>query len=266
MFKKLFLMVLIVCSLPSLATEVLVWDKAPLSLRLEVGKERIVSFGNQNVVVGVPASLRSKLRVQSAAGVAYLEPVAAFPSQRVEFKLVESNTLIFIDVFAAMPDDEAPLEPAKVLIKRALDRKKQEEAARVGELAGPKATPIDLTRYAAQSFYAPSRLLDDRWGIAVTDLGKIEGLDLLFGGTSAGLFKITPVKQFAVNGMFLSALLLENQSSYPQVFRHPDIYPIYEFATPQHMNMGASGAVDDHTMLYLITRKPLNSYSEFVGF
>jgi len=53
------------------ATEIMRWQRLPLSVPLLVGQERIV-FVDKNVRVGVPASAAGRLRVQSAGGAVYL--------------------------------------------------------------------------------------------------------------------------------------------------------------------------------------------------
>ncbi|WP_312930599.1 DUF3438 family protein, partial [Stutzerimonas nitrititolerans] len=71
------------------ATELVRWERLPLAVPLVVGQERIV-FVERNVRVGVPASVGSRLRVQSAAGAIYL--LASEPIEPTRLQLQDADT------------------------------------------------------------------------------------------------------------------------------------------------------------------------------
>ncbi|EHJ8951405.1 DUF3438 family protein, partial [Salmonella enterica] len=66
---RLFLLLLF--SLPALATEVVRWEQIPLPVALHVGQERRVEVGKP-VRIGYPAGLEGKVRLQSAGGNVFL--------------------------------------------------------------------------------------------------------------------------------------------------------------------------------------------------
>jgi hypothetical protein len=70
--------------------ERITWRKAPVELALTVGKERRVDFPGP-VKVGVPATLRAVLRVQSVAGSVYLLARQPFEPARMMVRAMEGG-------------------------------------------------------------------------------------------------------------------------------------------------------------------------------
>jgi hypothetical protein len=60
------------------AVEVKYWDRLPLAIPLTVGQERILIL-DEDVRVGLPSAIASKLRVQSVGGTVYLRAAEALP-------------------------------------------------------------------------------------------------------------------------------------------------------------------------------------------
>mgnify|MGYP006209487287 CR=1 FL=1 len=96
------------------AVQILRWERLPLAVPLVVGQERIV-FVDFNIRVGVPASLGSRLRVQSAAGALYLLASEPVEPTRLHLQDADTGTVILLDI-AAEPaqDGQPPLEPVRI--------------------------------------------------------------------------------------------------------------------------------------------------------
>ena len=91
------------------AVEILHWQRLPLTVPLHVDEERVI-FVNRDVRVGVPASLASRLRVQSAGGAIYLRANETLEATRLQLQDTNTGDLILLDVAATPADDnEAPL-------------------------------------------------------------------------------------------------------------------------------------------------------------
>ena len=79
------------------------WQKTPIALALNVGKERRVDFPGP-VKVGVPATLQAMLRVQSVAGTLYLLARQAFEPTRLMVRTLEGGDVYLLDLSASEKD------------------------------------------------------------------------------------------------------------------------------------------------------------------
>lgn len=158
------------------------WERIPLQIPLQVGLERVV-FVDKNVRVGFPPALNGKLRVQSTGGAVYLKADSAFPQTRVQLQDVESGEVILLDVTAG---EKGPSEPVRLVysgevntVSSTADTHRQAENSGSGIQPGSDDStqakrkkvqysapiPVLLTRYAAQSLYAPLRTVEAVPGI-----------------------------------------------------------------------------------------------------
>ena len=101
---KLVALFLLLTSSVTASTTDLVWDKTPIPLDLEVGEERIVHFAD-SMSVGLPANLRSIVRVQSIGNSVYLLATEKFERQRVLMRSTTDGSIVVFDL-------AADLEPA----------------------------------------------------------------------------------------------------------------------------------------------------------
>lgn len=97
------------------AVEILRWERVPLAVPLVVGQERVI-FIDRNVRIGVPESIDSHLRVQSAGGAIYLRASEPIPPSRLQLQDVESGALILLDIAAEPAKAGQPaLEPVRIV-------------------------------------------------------------------------------------------------------------------------------------------------------
>lgn len=250
------------------ATEILRWERMPLAVPLQVGVERVI-FVDRNVRVGVPASVNDKLRVQSAGGSIYLlahEPIAP---TRIQLQDAEDGTLILLDIAATEPAaDSAALEPVQIVPGAPppvrYGQYRQPAASRTAGVADAadditpasehrRETPVAvvLTRYAAQSLYAPLRTVESVQGISRVNLRR--DLDI------AMLLPTLPVRASALAAWRLedhvvTAVRLQNTSCHPVVLDPRRLQGDFIAATFQHADLGAAGDASDTTVVYLVTR------------
>lgn len=242
------------------AVEILRWERLPLDVPLAVGQERIV-FVDRNVRVGVPASVGDRLRVQSAGGAIYLRASEPIEPTRLQLQDADSGALILLDI-AAEPakDGVPPLEPVRIVEDDATpQRYGQQQDAEIDAPTAYQARPprretpvaVVLTRYAAQSLYAPLRTVESVPGIMRVNLRRDLPLDTLL--------QMLPVKATA-----LAAWRLEDQRVTAVRLSHTgggwlDLDPRalqgdFLAATFQHAALGPRGTPEDTTVLYLVTR------------
>lgn len=242
---------------PAHAVEVMHWDRLPLAVPLIVGQERVV-FINRDVRVGVPAEIADHLRVQSADGAIYLRASAPIEPSRLQLQDVANGTLILLDIAAhAAAPKETPLEPVRIVTDHDATGKPVQKQLHDDDANDdtPKApdtpVPVLLTRYAAQSLYAPLRTVEPVDGIAPVPVDRTLPLD--------SLLPTLPVRASAwaawrLDDEWVTAVRLTNTSA-----QHLDLDPRalqgdFVTATFQHPDLGPAGDNTDATVVYLVTR------------
>lgn len=243
---KLVALFLLLTSSVTASTTDLVWDKTPIPLDLEVGEERIVHFV-ESMSVGLPANLRSIVRVQSIGNSVYLLATESFERQRV---LVRSTTDGSIVVF----DLAADLEPAGS--KNVYVRSAQSSANARTESNGINYAV--LTRFAAQFAYAPARLVQVPKGVFPVPIPKM----------SRGLVRSLQVETelYAAwktnSGLYLTAIKITNTSDEPVEFHPRLLRGSWLTATFHHYRLLPSGSGADQTLVYLVSRYPFQQALE----
>lgn len=249
---------LLALSVPVHAVEILRWERLPLALPLVVGEERVI-FIDRNVRVGVPASVGARLRVQSAAGAVYLRASEPIEPTRLQLQDAGSGTVILLDIAAEAPQEgQPPLEPVRIVIAApaggqgvAAEDDPQARAARTDRPAPPTPVPVVLTRYAAQSLYAPLRTVEPVPGITRANVRRDLPLHSLLPTLP---IQAQALAAWRLGDLWVSAVRLRNTA--PRGF---DLDPRalqgdFLTATFQHPDLGPAGTPEDTTVVYLITR------------
>ncbi|HBR1079930.1 TPA: TIGR03749 family integrating conjugative element protein [Klebsiella quasipneumoniae subsp. quasipneumoniae] len=240
------------------ATEILHWERLPLAVPLLVNQERVI-FIDRNVRVGVPATIHDKLRVQSAAGAVYLKALEPVPTTRIQLQDVNDGSLILLDISATEPQGSQLLHEAISIEEEAQPVKAKSIAPRATR---PTATavppPVALTRYAAQSLYAPLRAVEALDGVQRVSLPPLPNLPLLLPALP---IKISPLAAWKRGAYQVAALKLTNTSTRTLTLDPRLLQGDFIAATFQHHALGASGQPTDTTVLYLITRERALSQS-----
>ncbi|HBC5154962.1 TPA: TIGR03749 family integrating conjugative element protein [Escherichia coli] len=256
--------------LPVQAVELVRWERIPLPVSLHVGEERIV-FVEKNVRVGFPPSLNEKLRIQSTGGAVYLRAESAFPQTRLQLQDVESGEILLLDVTATA--GKGALEPVRVVYSGEVSTQRDSQTVRrsgqTGGTAGntaPAATgtgerkakprypaplPVLLTRYAAQSLYAPLRTVEPVPGV--------QPLSLSLPGTLTALYPSAPLTAQPLAGWQAAeyrvvAVKLTNQSAQKVVLDPRQLQGQFVSATFQHQWLDVKGTPEDTTTVYLVMK------------
>lgn len=262
MRKVIFALTLCICtSGAAFSTEILRWQRLPLSVPLIVGQERVV-FVDRRVRVAVPVSVANRLRVQTASGAVYLRASAPIEATRLQLQDVETGALILIDISAeAEKGDRAQLEPVRIVDaeREPQDPGEQERASR--DTGGNSATPsqgraqtpipVVLTRYASQSLYAPLRTVEPVSGIAPVPIRNDLKLQTLLPGLSV---QTKALAAWRLHDHWVTAVLLQNRTDQRIVLDPRLLEGDFVAATFQHRDLGPLGESADTTVLYLVTR------------
>lgn len=236
------------------AVEILRWERVPLSVRLLVGQERVLLL-ERNVRVGLPAEATDSLRVQSAGGAIYLKADAPLAATRLQLQDANTGSLLLIDVVAEpAQSDEAPLEPIRILDGAVADMvgARGEDGADSSRGASVDTPiPVVLTRYAAQSLYAPLRTVEPVAGIAAVPVRASLAVDTLLPslpvhGQPIGAWRLTDYWVTAIKLVHTAPGWLELD---PRLLQG-DFFA----ATFQHRSLGPAGESTDTSVLYLVTR------------
>ena len=258
------MMSLSVLSLTAQADELMKWERIPLNILLKVGQERVI-FADKNVRVGFPPALNGKLRVQSTGGAVYLKADSAFPQTRVQLQDVESGEMILLDVTAG---EKGTTEPVRIVydgdvstVSRAAGSDVQTVKSRSsnGKAGMDNGTqepryaellPVLLTRYAAQSLYAPLRTLEPVAGIRPVVPHLPRQITTVYPSEP---LTVSPVAAWAAGGRTVVALKLTSTVSRRIVLDPRALQGRFVAATFQHRWLGAAGTPEDTTMLYVVT-------------
>lgn len=246
------------------AVEIMHWERLPLAVPLHVGQERII-FIDQNVRVGVPHALTDSLRIQSSGGALYLRASAPIAPTRLQLQNVRSGEIILIDIAATSVDDQAPLEPVKIVKGATFSHHSLDNPTSLDSETGStddtpslissesrgKPLPVVLTRYAAQNLYAPLHTLEPLSG--VTQIKQRRELDL------SQLLPTQPVVStllgaWQLDDHIVTAVKLRNTSNKTLNLDPRALQGDFLTATFQHPNLGPSGPATDTTVVYLVTK------------
>jgi integrating conjugative element protein (TIGR03749 family) len=223
------------------------WKKAPIRLELAVGQEQRIDFPAA-VKVGVPGSLQSLLRTQSVNGTVYLLAHAPFGSSRLMVRELDSGQIFLFDVTAI--GEGGASHPLQIYV--AGDSGSANDPATGGNDSHPgQPGYIQLTRFAAQQLYAPSRLVKDRPGISRVPVA-VDAVDLVQGGT----VQATPLVAWRANGLYVTAVKLTNRTDQPQTLDPRHLRGAWLTATFQHSRLLPRGDEADTTAVYLVSARP----------
>lgn len=254
--KAILLTVFIAIFAPILhADEIIHYNNEPVTVHLILGEERTIQFGD-HVQVGVTKGQQVKqlFRVQSAQGAVFIKPYKEFDKQRVTIKRITDGRVILIDFVSNKAAEEAEaLEKVRILLDT--DNVVSEpQVMSVPDLT--IVTPVDLTRYASQRLYGPSRLQQDVKGITEASIG-IKSSIRLFKGENKYKTYSKPVISYQGGGYYLSGIHIKNISEDSVQLNYLDLNLPFTHATFQHHMLSSNGTPGDSTVLYLIADKPL---------
>lgn len=260
----------VLTSPPAQADEIMKWARIPLPIPLKTGQERVI-FVDKNVRVGFPPALNGKLRVQSTGGAVYLKSESPFAQTRVQLQDVESGEVILLDISAS---EKGSSEPVRLVYSGQVSTV---TGVRDHHTAGLQGTgtpdgdtqtkrkvqysapvPVLLTRYAAQSLYAPLRTVEAVPGIHPVNLRLPKRLTTLY---PAEPVSVTPLAAWGLANRAVVALRLQNTTSRKIGLDPRDLQGHFIAATFQHLWLGSAGTPEDTTTVYIVTgSRPENAF------
>ncbi|WP_248746226.1 TIGR03749 family integrating conjugative element protein [Pseudomonas sp. MWU12-2037] len=232
------------------AVEILRWERLPLAVPLRVGEERVV-FIERNVRVGMPSSLQGKLRVQNAGGALYLLASETIAPSRLQLQDADDGTLILLDIVAEPSEiGIPPLEAVRIVEAERLSPHLTDDSPTTSP-APPTPLSVALTRYAAQSLYAPLRTVEPVPGLRAVPLRNDLVLDTLMPELP---LSYRALASWRLEDLWVTAVRLRNTSPHWLTLDPRRLQGDFVSATFQHPDIGPKGESTDTTVLYLVTR------------
>ena len=245
--------------------ERIIWDRTPMGIMLPVGQERQVTFPAP-VEVGMPAGLADMVRTQVVAGTVYWLAKKDFTPQRIQVRDAATGQIYLVDLSARPSASTAPIiiahapaDPTSTafgLVPGAAGAAGATGAAAIPDraIAAPKIPTYDyatLTRFAAQSLYAPRRLSPSMPGVFRAPVDE-RPVNLVRGEA----IQATPLIAWRSGNLYVTAVRLRNQG-YSSVILDPrDLRGLWLAAAFQHARLLPKGDEADTTAVYLISAKP----------
>ena len=242
------------------------WERTPIPLRLEVGRERMVVFSRSGEV-GIPRALAQSgaLRVAFVNDTAYWNAYAPFEAYRVPVRLSDGMVVLF--------DVSAGTGPAGGTVR--VVRPGDDPGLAAGGLAagGDAAAPSDgermlrLIRFAVQQDYAPARVAGTLPGAARASAEVDGDLSRLYRHDDARRIEVRLRSAWTGLGLHVAGLEFVNTGTAavdldPRLLQHAAGPEVNGFARRfvaagwLASTLAAAGRPGSATMVYVVTRRP----------
>ncbi|MCP1367187.1 TIGR03749 family integrating conjugative element protein, partial [Halomonas sp. BBD48] len=183
-----------------------------------------------------------------------------FDTQRVRIQDVETNEVVLFDLTAK--ESGASSEEIKVVIpeagastdreaKASQDGDQTGRSDKSGKAAVGTPVPVVLTRFAAQSLYAPTRTIEPVPGLNRVAMRLPESMPSLMPSLPV---TATPIAAWKLDSWTVTAVKLANRDPARTFELDPrwlqgDLYS----ATFMHPTLGPRGSVEDTTTAFIVT-------------
>ncbi len=241
------------------ATETIVWRGVPIPVDLHLGAERIVALpGAHTIRAGLLGGPVPGLRIQVLGNRAYLLAKKPFAATRLLLQ-ADNGQSVLLDLAA---DKRFPAGPALSVLTpttagaQAPVAQTPQAPSASPTTAGPQPVGyVALVRHAAQSLYAPPRLIPRSRAIVRAPLRIRESIPLLRGGA----IEATPVASWRANGpdgpLWITACRLQNRTNDPVILDPRDLRGAWLAASFQHARLSPHGKTTDTTTAYVVSSR-----------
>lgn len=231
------------------------FNRRPIPVALQIGKERLVTFPGP-VLLHVQPGLENLVRLQTIGRTVYVTALAPFDSPlRIVAEDLERDSRMYpVDLVArqgtVVAADEIEIHGTAASSPAATGA--PGPAPRADTAEAPDM--VALTRHASQALYAPTRLLPASAAIrqVPVTLAPVPGL---YRGAQ---LITTPIAAWRSGNLYVTAVRFTNQGA-PLELAMDDLRGQWLAATAQHNRLGAKGAESDTTAVYLVCDKPFEA-------
>ena len=235
-----------------------VWRGTPIRVDLRLNTERTVRLpGASQLRSGLLGGPVPGLRVQSLGDHLYLKAEQPFAATRLIVQ-PDAGQSILLDLAA---DQRFPASgPLEVLTNPVpATGTAAEQASVIPQTTDRPVGYVALVRHAAQSLYAPTRLVPRSATIARAPLPFRGVIDLVRGGH----IEAQPVAAWRAKGpqgpLGLAAIKLRNTLTRSVTLDPRDLRGQWRAASFQHAHLGAAGDPTDTTTVYLVADRRIEA-------
>ena len=270
---KLLIVLITLLSLSSVNAELrlLSFPGETIKLMLDVDQEVQLNFEKPLSSIGIPTDIKNNIKTQLIDSRIWIKATKAFKPTRVLVKSLKGEISVFS--LSATPNQQKAQEyPIKYNIvserrqaykssssgssssgsDSSNNKKNTNTATKTGE------NYIALTRFVAQSFYAPKRLIKKIDVVRVPINTK--QLITLFACSKNlacnGNVSASPLASWKSSHYYISAVLLKNTTRQQIVLDPRDLLGEWKSATFHFNRLGRTGSPTDTTVVYLISLSP----------
>ncbi len=234
-----------------------VWRGTPIQVDLPLETEQIIRFpGATHLRSGLLGGPVPGLRVQVLGNHLYLLAKEPFASTRM---IVQTGNGPAVLLDLAADTRFASVGTREILTARteaaAIDDEGEVSAGYTPEPAEEPVGYVALVRHAAQSLYAPPRLMPRTSTILRAPLPDLGPVALVRGAHILA----TPVASWRAEDsrgpLWVTAVKLRNQLHHPVILDPRNLRGRWHAASFQHARLGAAGDPTDTTTVYLISNR-----------
>jgi integrating conjugative element protein (TIGR03749 family) len=231
--------------------EHIVWDRSPIQVTLPVGQERRIDFPVPVKLVATKKAVKASKPIQIREdGSIYWTALQPFETQRIQ-AVTFTGYSYFLDVSAKKGGASHP-----III---LDDRMPADA----QMSADKKKPLtydydaaDLVRYAAQSSYAPVRLVKPLPGITRVPVAPQACSDHLYRFHPLSYEPIAQWQSPGIPTRYVTAVRVTSRASDEVVFDPRLLRGDWIAASTQHIVLEAAGNDGDNTTWYLVSAQP----------
>lgn len=240
----------------------------PIKLTLVVDQEVQLNFDNHLASLGTPIAIKDKIKTQMIDTRLWLKAIKAFKPTRLLVRNHRGEIGVFL-LSANVSEQKVQPYPIKYTIINAAkppnptnslgNHTNTQQSNQQNPNIKPRLSYIDLTRFVAQTLYAPKRLIE-KINLIRLPINTQKAVRL-FTCSSAlacnGNVLAHPIASWrATSYLYISAVMLKNTTKQVVVLDPRDLLGKWQAATFQFNRLGRANSPEDSSVVYLISVMP----------
>ncbi len=231
----------------------------PIKLTLFVNQEVQLNFEKPLDSIGTPDAIKDKLQTQLIDSRLWIKATKPFKPIRVLVKNSKGKISVFL--LSSIPHIKKiqphPIKYNVIIERTQANQDNNEPHAKFNAKNVKNLSYVDLTRFAAQTFYAPKRLINkiDVVRVPVNTKNPITlftcSKNLACNGNVSAVLLASWRSSY--NNSYVSAILLKNTTNRQIVLDPRDLLGNWKSATFHFNRLGRAGSPTDTSVVYLIS-------------
>lgn len=229
----------------------------PIKLELKVNQEAQLAFEYILGDIGIPDGIKDVLEVQSIDSRLWLKAKTDFKPVRFLIKDQIGNISILLLSAKQSASLVTTVQPIKYNVVTELKQKVSIAAHLNAKSKQQSLNYVDLTRFAAQTFYAPKRLVNKVNVIRKPiDTKSVSLFACSLHLSCNGNVLANPVATWHSKRYYITAVMLKNKTNRKIILDPRDLIGRWKSATFQFNSIGRAGTNTDTSMVYLVSLLP----------